>query len=172
MEMLATDPAVDYHVLFAGDGPRAAWLKGMADRKAPGRIHLLGHIGNRQDLADLYANCDALVHPNPREPFGIAPLEAMASGLPVVAPRAGGVLSYCNAGNAWLVKPAGVDFAAGVREVFADDEGRAVKIEQALRTAANFDWPQVAAVFFKLYDDLHKRFRNLYGVAAQTQVSS
>jgi glycosyltransferase involved in cell wall biosynthesis len=172
MEILAADPSVEHHLLFAGDGPRAAWLKRMADRRAPGRIHLLGHIVNREDLAALSANCDALVHPNPREPFGIAPLEAMASGLPVVAPRSGGVLSCANAGNAWLINPAGVDFAAGVRDVFADDAARAVKIEHALRTAANFDWPQVAAVFFELYDDLHRSFRKLYDLAAEAEASS
>ena len=172
MEILAADPSIEYHLLFAGDGPRAAWLKAMADWKAPGRIHLLGHIANREDLAALYANCDALVHPNPREPFGIAPLEAMASGLPVVAPHAGGVLSYANAGNAWLVDPTGADLAAGVREVFADDRARAVKIDRALKTAANFDWPQIAAVFFELYDDLHRHFRKLCGVASRAHASS
>jgi glycosyltransferase involved in cell wall biosynthesis len=150
-------------------GPRASWREEIANRKAPGRIHLFGHIANREDLAELYANCDVLVHPNPREPFGIAPLEAMASGLPVVAPRSGGVLSYANPGNAWLVSPEGADFAAGVREVFADETARKMKIEQALRTAANFDWPQVAAIFFDFYDDRYKRFRSTYDLAPEVR---
>jgi alpha-1,6-mannosyltransferase len=169
MEVLATDASAEYHLVFAGDGPRAAWLRATALQKAPARIHLLGHIANREELADLYANCDALVHPNPREPFGIAPLEAMASGLPVVAPCQGGVLSYANTGNAWLVKPEAASFADGVLEVFTDDTARAMKIENALRTAANFDWPQVAAIFFELYDDLHRHFRNLYDVAPEAR---
>jgi alpha-1,6-mannosyltransferase len=171
MEVLAADPSVEYHLVFAGHGPRADWLKEVASQKTPGRIHLLGHIGNRQELADLYANCDVLVHPNPREPFGIAPLEAMASGLPVVAPRSGGLLSYADAGNSWLVKPEGRDFAAGVREVFANEGLKRVKIERAVRTAANFDWPQIAAVFFDLYDDLHRRFRKLYNVPAEERAT-
>jgi alpha-1,6-mannosyltransferase len=172
MEILAADSSVEHHLLFAGDGPRAACLRRMAEQQAPGRIHFLGHIASREDLADLYANCDALVHPNPREPFGIAPLEAMASGLPVVAPHAGGVLSYANSGIAWLVEPTGAGLAGGVRDVFANDDARAAKIQQALRTSANFDWPQVASVFFELYDDLHRRFRKLYDVPAQAQASS
>lgn len=165
IEILAADSSVEYHLLFAGDGPRKASLMKLADQKAPGRIHLLGHIANRSDLADVYANCDALVHPNPREPFGIAPLEAMASGLPVVAPHAGGVLSYANAGNAWLVEATGMGFAKGVRDVFANQSAKSNRIEQALRTAANFDWPHVAAVFFDLYDELHRRFQNLRALA-------
>lgn len=172
MEILATDTSIEHHLLFAGDGPRAAWLRKMADQQAPGRIHFLGHLASREDLGNLYANCDALVHPNPREPFGIAPLEAMASGLPVIAPHAGGVLSYANVGNAWLVEPTGWGLAAGVREVFATEAVRTAKIEQAIRTAASFDWPQVAAVFFNLYDDLHRRFRRLYDQPADAQLSS
>ena len=169
MEILAADSTAEHHLVFAGDGPRAGSLKEAAALRVPGRIHFLGHLTSREDLADLYANCDVLVHPNPREPFGIAPLEAMASGLPVVAPCSGGVLTYANAGNAWLVKPSCVDFAVAIREVFADDAARAAKVKQAIQTAANFDWPQVAAIFFKLYDDLHRSFRKLCDLSSDAQ---
>ncbi len=56
-------------------------------------------------MAEIYANADAFVHPNPREPFGIAPLEAMAAGLPVIAPNSGGLTAYANLANAWLTNP-------------------------------------------------------------------
>lgn len=158
MENLVVESSAEYHLLLAGDGPRAGWLRETADRTAPGRVHLLGHVADREHLADLYANCDALVHPNAREPFGITPLEAMASGLPVVIPRAGGILSYADDGNAWLVKAAGEDFATGVRAVFADEAAKSTKVEQAVQTAAKFDWSHVAADFFDLYDELYARF--------------
>jgi alpha-1,6-mannosyltransferase len=51
----------------------------------------LGYIADRELLADILANCDVFLHPNPHEPFGIAPLEAMASRLALVAPDSGGV---------------------------------------------------------------------------------
>jgi len=133
---------------------RAAWFREIADRTALGRIHTLGHVADREYLADRYANCGALVHPNAREPFGITPLEAMASGLPVVAPRAGGVLSYADDGNAWPVQPADEDFAAGVRAVFVDEAARSAKVELAIRTAAKLDWSRVAASCFDLYDGI------------------
>jgi phosphatidylinositol alpha 1,6-mannosyltransferase len=166
-ELLAADPLAEYHLLFAGDGPCALQLREAAPGKAPGRIHFLGHIAGREQLADLYANCDALVHPNPREPFGIAPLEAMASGLPVVAPNVGGVLSYANRGNSWLVRPKPADFVSGVREVFADELARDRKIECALNTAACFDWPRIAGIFFALYDELCLRFRPAHPINSQ-----
>lgn len=42
-------------------------------------------------LAGLIASCDAFLHANPNEPFGLVVLEAMAAGLPVVGPSRGGV---------------------------------------------------------------------------------
>jgi glycosyltransferase involved in cell wall biosynthesis len=46
--------------------------------RAPGRAAFLGHIKNPDELAGLLANADLFIHPSDREPFGIAPLEAMA----------------------------------------------------------------------------------------------
>jgi alpha-1,6-mannosyltransferase len=157
MERLAGDPAGDYRMLVAGSGPFQQRLVAMADRLVPGRLHFLGHISRRERLAELYANCDALVHPNPREPFGIAPLEAMASGLPVVVPRMGGVLSYATDDNSWLAAPTSEAFAAAVRSVFADENERKRRIENALWTARKFSWPNVTARFFDMYDDLYSR---------------
>ena len=169
MENLAGDSSAEYHLVLAGDGPRAGWLREKADRATPGRVHLLGHVADRDYLADLYANCDALVHPNAREPFGITPLEAMASGLPVVAPSAGGLLSYADDGNAWLVRPVAADFAAGVRAVFAEEATKSVKVERAIQTAAKFDWCHVTASFFELYDGLYARFEKARMVAPRHQ---
>ena len=85
----------------------------------------------------------------------------MASGLPVVAPCSGGVLSYAKEDNSWLAEPSGESFAAAVREIFAYPSVRKAKIEQALRTAEEFSWTRVTARFFALYDDLHARLGGL-----------
>ncbi len=85
-----------YHLVIAGDGPKADWLIASLQEFASGQFSFLGHITEKEKLADLYANADIFIHPNPREPFGIAPLEAMSSGTPVVVPNSGGVLSYAN----------------------------------------------------------------------------
>ena len=154
MEQLRGDSGSDYRLLIAGSGPLEEWLAETADRRVPGCVHLFGQIADRERLAEIYANCDALIHPNPREPFGIAPLEAMASGLPVVAPRFGGVLSYANEHNSWLAEPSGDSFADAVRQVFATENARCAKVDAALRTAEEFSWPRVTARFFQLYDNL------------------
>jgi glycosyltransferase involved in cell wall biosynthesis len=86
MRMLEERDSGEFHLLIAGDGLLRAQLEQLCLRDLPGAVRFLGHVRDREVLADVYANCDVLVHPNPREPFGIAPLEAMASGLPIVGP--------------------------------------------------------------------------------------
>ncbi len=161
MKRLSYDMNRDYRLLIAGEGPLANWLESEGMTKSRRRLWLLGHINDKAALASLYANCDAFVHPNPREPFGIAPLEAMAAGLPLVAPEAGGVLSYANSANAWLGHPDGESFADSVRLVFADAGRREQKIERARKTAKEYGWSVIMAKQFALYDELHANFRSL-----------
>jgi|GEM_PF-226189 len=148
----------DFRLVVAGDGPLAGWLENEVKVRAPGRVRLLGHIGDRAKLIGLYADCDAFVHPNPREPFGIAPLEAMAAGLPLVAPNAGGVISYADETNAWLAEPNGESFAATARAVFNDPATRKDKLARARWTAREYQWRAVTDSFFHLYDELIEQF--------------
>ena len=55
------------------------------------RLTCLDYIGDQAQLTRLIASCDAFVHANEKEPFGLIVLEAMASGRPVVAVNEGGV---------------------------------------------------------------------------------
>ena len=69
-----------------GSGPEYKVLRKMAGPN----IEFYGRVSD-VDLRQLYARCRALVFPG-EEDFGIAPVEAMASGKPVIALRKGGVL--------------------------------------------------------------------------------
>lgn len=94
--MNAGDSERRYQLFAAGDGPRREAFLAEARARVPGRVHPLGHL-DREQLADTLASVEAFVHRNPREPFGIGPLEATASGVARVAlvgPDAGGVLTY------------------------------------------------------------------------------
>jgi alpha-1,6-mannosyltransferase len=72
----------DYHLLLIGAG-RDLWPQT--------RMICLDYERDPRQLARLLASCDAFVHANDQEPFGLIVLEAMAAGLPVVGPRAGGI---------------------------------------------------------------------------------
>jgi alpha-1,6-mannosyltransferase len=145
----------DYRLVLAGDGPAAAALIGHANDVAPGRVHWIGPLKDRAQLARLYASADAFVHPNPREPFGIGPLEAMASRIPVIVPSSGGVLSYASNRNAWLAAPDPRSFAHAIRAAINTPEP--ARIAAAFETARRLDWSEVAARYFKLYDDIYRR---------------
>lgn len=71
---------------IVGDGPEYARLK----RLAGGSVEFCGRVSD-DELRELYARCRALVMPG-EEDFGLAPVEALASGKPVVALARGGVL--------------------------------------------------------------------------------
>lgn len=149
-------PGGNHRMIVAGDGVLRAELGREAEKRAPGLFHFRGHVADREALADLYATCDLFVHPNPREPFGIAPLEAMASGLPLLAPRCGGLTAYADDDNAWLTLPEAKAFASTVRRMFGSGAERNAKLTRARQTAEHYAWPAVAARFLNLYDELHR----------------
>jgi alpha-1,6-mannosyltransferase len=157
MAMLRKDTRRDYRLLLAGDGILFEPLQKSCAETIPRSATFLGHVADREVLADLFANADAFVHPNPREPFGIAPLEAMAAGLPLVAPDCGGVTAYANHSNAWLASQSPEAYAAAIHQVFDSPETRSRKVEAALTTAAQYSWTDVANGYLKLYRELHER---------------
>ena len=85
----------------------------------------------------------------------------MASGVPTLAPNAGGILSYADSENAWLVKPAASDFASAVREIIGDPELRERKVANALETASSntreASTDHLLATYDKMYEDFQLR---------------
>lgn len=150
---------VDARLLICGDGPQRAALERAAAEEAPGRILVLGHVA-RGVLARVLASADVFVHPNPREPFGIGPLEAMASGLPVVLPRAGGVLTYATDANAWLAPPTAVGLAEAVSDVIARPVLAHLRRDAAFSTARQRTWPTAVSTYFEHYDSLDEARRS------------
>lgn len=154
IEVMERLPA-NYRLRIAGAGDGKDELAAAAEARVPGRVSFLGQIADRGQLAELYANADTFVHPNPREPFGIAPLEAMAAGLPLVAPNSGGLLVYANSGNAWLQAAEAGAFADAIRSVQADPGAREAKVRAARETAAGYSWESATDYFLSLYEELH-----------------
>lgn len=157
MKILSKDEDQDYRLLVAGAGPQADWLRQQSDLHFPSKVIQLGHL-DKQTLAGYYANADIFVHPNPKEPFGIAPLEAMASGVPTVAPNAGGILSYATNDNAWLIEPTGRSFANAIREIVENAALRETKIEKALETARANTREAATDRLFETYDRMYSDF--------------
>lgn len=153
--LVARPGAPDVRLVVAGDGPETSALVARAEARIPGRLRLLGNVPDRRRLASLVASADVFVHPNDREPFGIGPLEAMATGVPVVVPRAGGVLSYAHAGNAWLASPTPDGFADAIAQAITGRDD--VRVVRARETARAHAWPVVARRYLEALDRAHAR---------------
>ena len=90
--------------LIAGDGPRLAELRALAESlHIASRVTFLGHC---DDVPALLAEADVFVLPSRSEAFPNGAIEAMASGLPVVASAVGGLLDLIDDGETGvLVRP-------------------------------------------------------------------
>ena len=133
-------------LVFLGDGPLRGTLEGR-----PG-ILLAGAVPHEQ-VPDWIAACDVLCQPSLVEPFGLATLEALACGRPVVATAIGGPVEFVPTGAGILVDPEDDDAllaalaaaaelprpnTAGIEAANAHDvKTQAARIEELLARAAN-----------------------------------
>ena len=117
-------------------------------------IRLTGAVDDA-DLPLIYASASLFVYPSLYEGFGIAPLEAMACGVPVLASRAG-ALSEVLGDAAWSVEDAtDVEaIAAGMLMLLTDASTRTQFQERGLKNAKRFSWAQTAEKTLALYQCL------------------
>jgi len=133
-------PAV---LAVAGGGPlRPALQAEAAERGLP--VRFLGYVGDREELAALLATADIAIAPGPVETFGLAALEALASGTPVVVSAQSALPEVI--GSAGLAAGGeGPAYAAAVRSLMSrsEDERRAT----ARRQAERYPWSAAVAGF-------------------------
>ncbi len=103
----------DVRFAIVGDGPARSQLEEVF---AGTNTHFTGYLKG-EELASAYAAADIFTFPSPNETLGNVVLEAMASGLPVIAPRSGGVLDHVEHGVTGLLVEAEVnhDFTSAVK---------------------------------------------------------
>ena len=138
VELLARITALPgVRLVIVGGGPAEATLR----QQMPGALFLGERHGD--DLATIYASLDVFVHSGPYETFGQTLQEAAASGLPVVAPAAGGPLDLVEDGvTGYLVPPGDADaFAAAVARLAADPEACAAFGAAGRRKVLGRSWP-------------------------------
>lgn len=137
-------------VVLVGDGPARE-----AVRRALPRAEFLGQRTG-EELAALYASFDVFAHTGPYETFCQCVQEALASGLPVVAPAAGGPLDLVAPGRNGFLVP--VDDAAAFRDAIgtlvASPRLRQAYGRAARRSVATRTWEAVGDQLLQHYADV------------------
>ncbi|MEV4436490.1 glycosyltransferase family 1 protein [Streptomyces sp. NPDC049555] len=134
-------------VVVAGDGPQAARLRTLL----PGARFLGTRTGD--ELARIYASLDVFVHTGPHETFCQTIQEAQASGVPVVAPAAGGPLDLVDhARTGLLVRPRDPE---ALREAV-------LTLEAARRTRSRYAHAARAAVLARTWPSVVDRLLTHY----------
>ncbi|RRQ85480.1 glycosyltransferase family 4 protein [Streptomyces griseofuscus] len=151
VELLAGVCALDgVRLVVVGDGPSHAHLT----EALPGAVFLGRRTGD--DLARIFASLDVFAHTGPFETFCQTVQEAMASGVPVVAPAVGGPLDLVDHGRTGLlVPPRDAEAVQGAVRFLAEDPARRNAFGAAARTLVEGrTWAAVGDRLIGHYEDV------------------
>lgn len=135
-------------LVIAGDGPLRARMEQRArERGLP--VTFLGHVADRGLLGGLQASADVCLAPGPAETFGLAALEAMACGTPVVVSASSALPEVIGSAGA-VAADDGEAFADAVRLLLGRPERE--RRENARARAECFGWPAAVGAFLAAHD--------------------
>ncbi|MFM7073648.1 MAG: glycosyltransferase family 4 protein [Planctomycetota bacterium] len=156
MRRLPADGRSGVRLAIVGDGPQRADL----ERQFSGsRTRFLGYLRGAE-LAAAYASADAFVYASETETMGNVILEAMAAGLVVVAPRAGGIPSLVRDGvDGLLYTPRDPDDAARVLAPLLSDDAYRARLATGARAAVEpWGWDRSVERVREHYEQTIARF--------------
>jgi len=109
---------------------------------------------NHEQMPVIYRACDIFVYPSQgREALGLANIEALASGLPVVASFRGGITEAVTEECGYLVRQYADahEWARAIMLIGQDAEVRQIQAKQAREQGLQFCWENAAAQFLQVY---------------------
>lgn len=148
--LLAAAKGLPCEVVIAGRGSQGPQLR----RTAPPGVRFDGHLDQPQ-LAALLRSAAVAVIPSLYEPFGLAALEAMAAGTPLVASDVDGLAEVVTGGSGLLVPPGDpIALSAAIRRVL-EEPSLAGRLRRAgTDRAAELSWATAAASHAAVYADV------------------
>ncbi len=147
----ALSAAPDTCLAIVGKGP----IQKELERKFAGTRTVFTGLLTGDDLAAAYASADLFVFPSTTETLGMAMIEALASGLPVIAARSGAIHEVVSEGMNGLLYEPGSDeeFVAAVRRLLEDETMRRSFGLSARAAAEERDWKASTATLRGYYEE-------------------
>lgn len=145
----------DVYFILIGDGPLRGYLEDLVKELGlEGRFIFAGY---RENAGMLLSGCDIFVLPSLKEGFGISLLEAMASKVPCVASRVGGIPeALCDGLGGILVKPGDyMELYAAMRYLLDNEDKSREMAEKGYNIAKNgFNSANMIKKIEEFYDDI------------------
>lgn len=112
---------IDIHYIICGEGHLHGYLNNLSCKlKIDKRVHLLGF---RKDIAEIGKAADVFVFPSKREGLGLAAIEAMACGLPLITSNVHGVVDYSiNGVTGFAINPKDIDGIVTALEILIENK--------------------------------------------------
>jgi glycosyltransferase involved in cell wall biosynthesis len=143
--ILASNPKA--RLALVGDGPHR---KALEQQFAGLPVHFAGFLHGKE-LAAAYASSDIFVMPSRTETLGLVVLEAMSSGVPVVAARAGGIPEMISEGVSGYLFDDEEQAIGAVRQLLSSREKRQAMGAIARAQAAQHSWESATAQLVEHY---------------------
>lgn len=138
-----TEAGVPIRLRVAGDGPQRDRLQAFVDDDGlHDDVDLLGRL-TRDELRELYLESDVFIQPSVKESFGLAALEARATGLPILARSQSGLTEFVKDGREGLLAPDDELFSAAMVTIATDEPLRRGITEHNVTHAPEQVWPHV-----------------------------
>ena len=139
-------------LLFVGDGPERSTAEDLA--RELGVIDEVRFVGKQEQMEDILAIADLFLLTSEYESFGLAALEAMAAGVPVISTNAGGLAEINIPGQTGYMSAVG-DIDSMSRQalsILKDDKVLKGFKERAAEYSKQFDISHIVPIYEKLYE--------------------
>ncbi len=143
------NPGIHYGI--CGKGERAEYLGRLAEELGIGRQFTL--FGFRRDIPDMLQCADCFAFPSKREGLGIAAIEAMAGGIPLITSDCRGTREYMADGVTGYVCAGGTteEYAKAISLMAEEAEGRRRMGRACMERAEKFDLQETDRIMRKVY---------------------
>ena len=146
-------PEINCRLLVIGDGGERKNLESLTEKlNLKERVRFFGEIPNEK-VPEYLAAADCFILPSLREGFGIAILEAQASGIPVIGTKVGGILDLIEDGKTGLlVVPKNNEaIAQAILEICSNPVLAQNLTQNAKINLGQYNWQNIASGVLKIY---------------------